>query len=64
MVGGRITQPVISLSSICIGFCVVVLLIKQAVPQKSEIKLLACIDQRYVLYQELMLELVFIFGMI
>jgi hypothetical protein len=25
---------------------------------------LACIDQRYVLYQELMLELVFIFGMI
>ncbi len=41
MEGGKIAQPVNSLSSICIVFCFVLYKLKKAGPLKSDIRLLA-----------------------
>jgi hypothetical protein len=54
---GRITQPVSSLSSICIVFCPVIQELKQAGSLKSGISQLACVQHRCLLYEKLMHKL-------
>jgi hypothetical protein len=58
---GRNSQPVNSVSSIWVAFCTAVHKLKQVGPLKSGISLLAWVHRRFMMYEELMFELVLVF---